>query len=80
MERDEEPGDNVMHRGAELRGGGEEGEEKQKQRRRGRGGMLDEEEEEEKARGRAEGVCIWHWEAGKDSVGQAGRTCVFVFD
>lgn len=50
------------------------GEEKSKQRR--------EEAEKEcwKSRRRTQGVCIWHWEAGKDSVGQAGRTCVFVFD
>lgn len=49
MEKDEEPGDNVMHRGAEL-GRGEVGEEggEEKQARGGRGGrgrMLEEEEE-----------------------------------
>lgn len=75
MGRDEEAGDNVMRRGAEPEGGGGvgvgvsrgEGEEAGKEcwKRRRR---------------RAQGVCIWHWEAGKDSVGQAGRTCVFVFD
>lgn len=67
MERDEEAGDNVMRRGAEPEGGG--------------GGEREEAGKEcWKRRRRAQGVCIWHWEAGKDSVGQAGRTCVFVFD
>lgn len=79
MEKDEEAGDNVMHRGVELEGvRRSSGEEKQ----------ADEREEAEKEcwkrrrreQKRVQGVCIWHWEAGKDSVGQAGRTCVFVFD
>lgn len=39
MEKDEELGDNVMHRGAERGGGASRGE------RGGRGGMLEEEEE-----------------------------------
>lgn len=81
MEKDEEAGDNVMHRGVEPEGvrrsSGEEkqAEERERRQRRnaGRGGG-------ESKRGRVQGVCIWHWEAGKDSVGQAGRTCVFVFD
>lgn len=78
MESDEEAGDNVMRRGAEPEdGGGVGGGSKQRRERDsergGREGML-------KRRRRAQGVCIWHWEAGKDSVGQAGRTCVFVFD
>lgn len=83
MEKDEEAGDNVMHRGAEPEGGGGGGgvvgrkskqrRERRQRRNAGRGGG-------ESKRRRVQGVCIWHWEAGKDSVGQAGRTCVFVFD
>lgn len=39
MEKDEEAGDNVMHRGAELEGGEEK---KQAEERGGREGMLEE--------------------------------------
>lgn len=67
--KDEEPRDNVMHRGDEP----EERRRRRPKRNVGRGGG-------ESRRRRAQGVCIWHWEAGRDSVGQAGRTCVFVFD
>lgn len=75
MEKDEELGDNVMHRGAETGGG-----RKSKQRRERRQGRNVGRGGGQSNRGRAQGVCIWHEEAGKDSVGQAGRTCVFVFD
>lgn len=73
VEKDEEAGDNVMHRGAEP----EEGPTGRKSKRRARS---EEAAKECWKRRTREGVCIWHWEAGKDSVGQAGRTCVFVFD
>lgn len=43
--------------------------------------MLEEEEEEEKEKEGEYRVCAsGTGRQGKDSVGQAGRTCVFVFD
>lgn len=76
MGKDEELGDIVMQKGC-WDGGGKKGGEKkaskeQTKKRGGRKGMLEEGDRR---------VCkSGTGKAREDSVGQAGRTCVFVFD
>lgn len=80
MEKDEEPGDNVMHRGAEPEGRRVGGGKASRGERGGRGGML--EEEEERAKEGEHRVCA----SGTRRQGKiawarlAGRVCLCLIE
>lgn len=84
MEKDEETRDNKMYKGLRRRKGEKETQAEKRGRRTDRRARTTEEERGKSRRvERRSGPCVYVCASGtcrrRDSSGQAGRTCVFVF-